>query len=614
MTLPPLQIPNKSNLILPPKPTLVLPLPPKPLTLPSPPKTFFLPLPVPKPSLSSAFDKLSINCGIDELIETGVKTLKHNQRIVLNECTQLGSGGLDLPMGYGKTRISILVALMNMKKLPNSRILVICAKTLIGNWVKEIKDVWGNSLSYEVLHQEQIKNLSSWTPRSNIVLTTPEIMTKAFTTYNVENIFTFGERETAFAPEIKYYRVPDTPYLSMPSGIGLLYSIKWGTIIIDEAHTYQNIGSKRCLAMSSLSAHHRWALSGTLLAEPKPPKLFGYHLLINHPTAPRNLPGFTEYIYSPDFKGIRSTLVKRDKNEDYIPPEINKQVISHSITETEALIYTNMKGILNVLKQKLREYKANDDKVNVKKFSSYIMAMISHLRQCLISPLIPVTSVAIDVADFEQRSELSEMFMNKIYELGINDWLNNPDSLCSSRIQKVIELVNKHPNEKIIIFSCFRTVIDVLQIYLPKDRPIFTISGNDKIDKRNQIIDQCKNSENGIFLMTYEIGGQGLNLQFASTVILTDFWWNDAKSNQAASRILRPGQLALLVHIYYLTANTGMENALFNMHVEKLTIGEEVMDGAIKSGISKIKVDDIIRMVNEDDNVEILNSMLNKRT
>lgn len=120
---------------------------------------------------------------------------------------------------------------------------------------------FGTAIHFEIFHKEYIKNIATWSPSGDIILTTPECISKIYTKYNVGNLFSYTERPEAFAPEIRYYRVPEQPYLGYPSGEACLYSIKWGVIIIDEAHNYFNPTSARCLAIASLSAHHRWLLS-----------------------------------------------------------------------------------------------------------------------------------------------------------------------------------------------------------------------------------------------------------------------------------------------------------------------------------------------------------------
>lgn len=548
---------------------------------------------------------------IQRCIKLGRSYLTEIQKDIVEESLTKKSGGLSLPMGSGKTLISIVVSLIQSESYEGGKILVIVSKSLVTVWEEELKKFFEDSLDYQIFHKEfgNKEKLEELNLQAKLIITTPETISKVYNKYNVGSFYTFTTRD-GFGPEIRYYNIPTTPYLSHKKGDGLLYSIKWSTVIVDEGQNYMNPQSYRCLAISSLSAHHRWILSGTLLAEPKPERLLGYYLMLNDDNFPRNLPGFKLYIKDRNFKGISTTLVRRDNNLDFVPPKINRIIVSHSLTSTEGHIYVNVKGLLNTLKKKLDVYKARGDKVNVKKFSSYILGMISYLRQCLICPLIPITTVALTVADFEQKNELASMFLDYINNMGINDWLEDVNSLRSSRIASVCEHVDEHPTERIIIFSCYRTCLDVLRLYLPKDRDVFTIAGNDKINKRNGVIEEFRDSENGILLLTYDIGANGLNLQCSSVVLLVDFWWDAAKTEQAIARILRTGQKAELITIYYFTSNTGMENALFKLQQSKIDIGNELMNGCSMTNVSKIKISDILKLMNTDDNIDILNKIV----
>jgi len=272
-----------------------------------------------------------------------------------------------------------------------------------------------------------------------------------------------------------------------------------------------------------------------------------------------------------------------------------------------------MKLILKELREKLNYFKLRGDTPNIRKFSRYVMAMITYLRQCIICPLIPITTVAIDVSDFEQRSDLSEVFMKSIKSMGIDEWLNDIGSLKSSRIESVCNTVNKHKNERVIIFSCFRTVLDILELYLPKDRAIMTISGSDKINARTATIENFRADDDGILLLTYDIGSNGLNLQCGSTVLLVDFWWNAGITAQAVARILRRGQEADTVNIYYFTANSGMENALFKLQKSKLRIEQEIMNGPVTTKKTLIKTDEILKIIDTQDNITILDNIYIKK-
>ena len=54
--------------------------------------------------------------------------------------------------------------------------------------------------------------------------------------------------------------------------------------------------------------------------------------------------------------------------------------------------------------------------------------------------------------------------------------------------------------------------------------------------ERTKLIKNFENSKNGIFFLTYQLGAEGLNLQFASTVLLVNYWWNSSKTSQANGR------------------------------------------------------------------------------
>jgi SNF2 family DNA or RNA helicase len=549
---------------------------------------------------------------IKQFAEMGYNTLSTHQKQIICDCEKRKSGGMSVPMGGGKTRIAMVLALKMCQKYVDSKILIVVAKSLIPGWIEEIVTVFGNNFEYEVLHSETVKNSDIWKPSARVIITTPQILSKSYTTHNVGPSFWYHERAAGLGPQKKYYRHPENPYLDHLQGLGYLHSVKWGCVIIDEAKDYQNITSDRCMAAASLSAHHRWLLSGTLFDEPKKKKLFGYYLLLNDHNAPRSYRDFVNYIKDPNYQGLQSTLVHRNKNPDFITPKVKKEIVSHPLTKVEAKIYSNIKNILKTMKAKLDEYKKRGDKINVKKFSSYIVGMIGHLRQCLICPLIPVTSMAIDVADFDQKNELSKIFMDRIGDLKLDKWLADENSIYSSRLNAVNEKLDKHTNERVIVFSCYRKILNVLADYIDEGREVFTITGSQNIEARKRVIEDYRQSKNGVLLLTYDIGANGLNLQCASTVMIMDLPWSSGVIDQSIARLLRQGQLAKIVHIYYFTANTGMENAVINLQISKKEVAEILMVGnwTRDAKIKKITSDEIVKLLTLEDNIRVLREVI----
>ncbi len=537
---------------------------------------------------------------------------------ILDDCLNKGSGGMSLPMGSGKTLLSLVLALQQCAEAEAEdgkfrRILVVCDKSLLQGWETEIKRFFGGSLVYEVLHSEYT-NVANFVPDDDtrVVITTIQVCTAAYKSHEVDTHFIFREPlQHTNALFVNHYWKPEKPYLPGRTGGGYLYSIKWGVLIIDEAQNYTNITKPIGQCLGAMCAERRWLLSGTMFNEPTPVRILGYHMILNYADFPRNLPEARNLIHSPQFKGIARTLVHRAKNDAYQPPEINEVIITHSLTKEEGQVYVTMRETLIELAKYVMHLKLMHDKEALKRFSSYLLAMLTYLREGLVCPIIPIASVAIDMADYaKDKNELADILTKKIDNLELTDWLNDPLSVKSSRICKVLETIDSHPDERVTLFCCFRSCIDILMSYLDDDaRPIFTLTGNMTGPRRGTVLDQYRASSNGILLLTYKIGGQGINLQCSSTVLLLDYWWNAGMTNQAIARILRLGQTAKVVNVYFFSSNTGVENSILKKQQTKLLATAELQTGPQTTKLHKLKIQDIIRLIEVHENKDLLGSI-----
>ncbi len=539
--------------------------------------------------------------------------LSKYQKKIYQECLEKGNGGISLPMGSGKTLISILVAL---NQSPDNYILVICSKSLVHGWEHEIKKFFSESLKYEILHPNSIKSFDMWKPKDDtrLILTTSNVIAKQYREHNISSQFVeYRVHKNGYAglqTTIKYYLNPKKPFLNYNLGGGLLFSLTWGCLIIDEAQNYTNIDTKRCQGIASIYAKHRWALSGTLFNEPKIERILGYYTILDIPNVPRNLPDLEKYVKHWNFKGLNSTCVYRKTNEMFIPPKVNEIIVDHRLSFEEAQLYVSIKATLKEISYKVRQLRIIGDTAGVRTFSSYLLAIITYLRQSLVCPLIPVANIAIDMADYQNKSQLSEILMKHIDRLNLKDWMENEDSIKSSRVTKILEVIAKHSNEKIVLFSCFRTSINVVNYFINDNRPIFILDANMSIEKRNEIHESFENTVNGILMLTYEIGSVGLNLQCSAIVLLLDFWWNGSTTKQAIARVLRYGQKSEEVDIYYFTSNTGLEKAIFKKQLSKFAMVEELQLGPLKTSIPKMTVSEILQIINCEDNTQLLENIL----
>lgn len=127
--------------------------------------------------------------------------------------------------------------------------------------------------------------------------------------------------------------------------------------------------------------------------------------------------------------------------------------------------------------------------------------------------------------------------------------------ITSAKIEKTMELISdvaaKDPTEKILIFSQFTSLLDLLEVpmyerKLKYQRYDGSMSMSDRADAVEKFMD---NPDERIMLLSLKAGNAGLNLAKASQVILLDPFWNPYVEEQAIDRAHRmPQNREVTVH------------------------------------------------------------------
>jgi SNF2 family DNA or RNA helicase len=519
------------------------------------------------------------------------------QKNILNECqTHPTGGGLSLPMGSGKSLIALCMA-----KQTNGKSLIVVSKTLVSVWEFEIKKFFKDTLSTKILFSKDLTTLDF---SEKVIITTPETLVKFYKLLDIQGNFIYIDQMT------KNYKKPSQPLKKNETSV---YSIKWDLLIVDEIQQYTNIKSIRCQSIASLCAKTRWGLSGTIFLEADIARILGYYLILNINGFPRNLPDAEKKVKSKSFAGVFSTLVYRKKNDAFIIPTINEKIVCNDMTVDEKKIYMVMKELMTIINTQVKIFKRRGDVGNMRIFSSYKLAMLTYLRQCIVCPLIPITSAFIDFLDYNKRSDLSCKLIKTIQKHGLNDYINNQDNVKSSRIKSILKNLKEFKDKQVVIFTCFRSSVNILKYYIDElKRPCFTLTGNDNIQKRTNTIKEFEDTSNSVLLLTFKIGSEGLNLQTSHTVFLVNFWWNSGTTSQAIARVLRFGQLSDIVNVYYFTSNTAIEKVVFEKHKGKLQLIESLMHGSmLNEKVKKIKIDDIIKFIEQHENPDLIKNIHN---
>lgn len=142
-------------------------------------------------------------------------------------------------------------------------------------------------------------------------------------------------------------------------------------------------------------------------------------------------------------------------------------------------------------------------------------------------------------------------------------------------------------NHKVLIFSQFKTTLDILETYLQDLRSYLTCRIDGSIpheDRQAQIEAFNADPDYKIFLLSTRAGGQGINLTAADTVILYDSDWNPQQDLQAMDRAHRIGQTRPVV-IYRLATKGTVEEVLLEKAGKKRKLEKLVIRGGRFRGL-----------------------------
>lgn len=172
-----------------------------------------------------------------------------------------------------------------------------------------------------------------------------------------------------------------------------------------------------------------------------------------------------------------------------------------------------------------------------------------------------------------QLCSLPQLIIDNFPDLNISTYSPKAD-----KVEKIIyDSINT--NNKIVLFSVFVGVLDEFEKRLEKKGiNIARIDGNVSTLKRKDEIERfTKSKECKILLSSLHVGGVGLNLVEANTVIIYNSWWNPAIENQAISRVHRMGQNKT-VNVYIPIYEDSIEEKILELLKYKRKITESFTD------------------------------------
>ena len=363
-----------------------------------------------------------------------------------------------------------------------------------------------------------------------------------------------SEREKIL-DNIDNYDVILTTYTTYKNDIDKYKNINFDYCIIDEAQNIKNPDAIITKAIKNVNAKVRFALTGTPI-ENNLMELWSIFDFI--------MPG---YLYNKS--KFKSIFVNNDKNiielKNLIKPFIlrrtKKEVITELPDKIEQKIIIDLqkehkrayKGYVNLITRKIKEN--NQDNITV-------FSYLTKLRQLCLSP-----------------------------ELMVKNYQGK-----NSKLDVLINIINDSSDEKILVFSQFTKVLEVIGKRLNEENILYSyLDGKTSAKDRVKLVEEFNTNNNKVFLISLKAGGTGLNLTSANIVVHFDPWWNPAIEDQASDRAHRIGQKNV-VNVIKLIAKGTAEERVINLQETKKELIEDVINGNLdnSSTLKNLSKDDII--------------------
>ncbi|KAJ3148343.1 hypothetical protein HDU86_007452 [Geranomyces michiganensis] len=155
----------------------------------------------------------------------------------------------------------------------------------------------------------------------------------------------------------------------------------------------------------------------------------------------------------------------------------------------------------------------------------------------------------------------------------------------STKIERLLAVLEEtreqNPKEKTIVFSQFRTMLDLCSDALSRRKFKFVrYDGGMSAIQRNDALSKLQDDDEvTVLLVSLKCGSLGLNLTFANRVILLDVWWSPAVEMQAVDRVHRFGQQQK-VFVFRSTIKNTVEDRILKLQEEK----KALFDAALREG------------------------------
>uniref|UniRef100_A0A7N0U9X5 TATA-binding protein-associated factor BTAF1 n=1 Tax=Kalanchoe fedtschenkoi TaxID=63787 RepID=A0A7N0U9X5_KALFE len=487
-------------------------------------------------------------------------------------------------MGLGKTLQASAIVASDVAEhrssnavevLPSS--LIVCPSTLVGHWAYEIDKYIDSSIMTTLQYAgsaEDRASLRGQFDKHNVIITSYDVVRK------------------------------DIDYLG---------KLPWNYCILDEGHIIKNSKSKITLAVKQLKAQHRLVLSGTPIQNNVLDLWSLFDFL---------MPGFlgTERQFQATYgkplvaardskcsakdaeagalamealhKQVMPFLLRRTKDE--VLSDLPEKIIQDrycDLSPVQLKLYEKFSGshVRHEISSLVKKNESLDkEPSSAPKASSHVFQALQYLLKLCSHPLlvigdkIPDTLMSVLSGVFASGSDVvSEL--HKIHHspklVALQEILEECGIGVDTASSEGPVTIGHH---RVLIFAQHKAFLDLIEkdLFQANMRSVTYLRLDGSVDpgKRFEIV-KAFNSDPTIdvLLLTTHVGGLGLNLTSADTLVFVEHDWNPMRDLQAMDRAHRLGQRKV-VNVHRLIMRGTLEEKVMNLQKFKVSVANTVIN------------------------------------
>ncbi len=354
-----------------------------------------------------------------------------------------------------------------------------------------------------------------------------------------------------------------------------LQRVRWQRVVLDEAQYIKNPATKQTLAVRSLPANSRIALTGTPV-ENRLSELWSIIDFLNpgylgSPATFRKRFSVPIERYHDAARGgqlralVRPFLLRRLKTDPAVAADLPEKIESREythLTSEQAELYESL------VKRMLGEVERAEG---------------MQRRGLVLSTLIKLKQVCNHPAQLLKDHDF--------------DSPTPPAAARSGKCIRLIEMLDEvlQSGEQALVFTQFRQMATLLAPMLRHDldREVLLLHGGTTQSQRDALVRTFQKSDGSapILIVSLKAGGVGLNLTAATHVFHFDRWWNPAVENQATDRAHRIGQFRT-VQVHKFIVRGTLEERIDQMIEQKTELATNII-GSGERWLTELSTDQL---------------------